>query len=111
MLYTPSQTTTSSFTISCTCGQSYGLILIGDIEYWRSNIIPSDGVLEETKRLLHDDTITFDTIIRSMLGIAKFGNGTIHVCFMICNVRGYFDCIEEHPIITLLTVWKTRRTP
>ena len=109
LLYSPPRAGTSSFAIECVCGQTYNLTLIGDRDYWRNNIVPSDGVLEQTRRMLHDDTITFDTIIDSMIGIAKFENGIVHVCFIICNMRGFFDCIEDYPIITLITVWRTNQ--
>jgi hypothetical protein len=86
---------TSELQVNCQCGKRYGLTLIGDKNYWRYNISQSEAAIEEVKRMLNDETVNFDTIINSMTGIARFDNGTIHVCFLLCQKRCYFDCTRE----------------
>lgn len=107
MLYSPVSETTSSICIGCSvCEKTYSLILIGDVNYWRSNLVPSDSLLEETKRELEDNSIDWENVLCSITGIAEYSDGTIHVGFQICDIRGFFDGMKDKKIITLLTVWR-----
>ena len=107
MLYSPRANSTSEVQINCICGKEYVLTLIGDQDYWINNIVATNVALDSAKRALHDDTITFDTIIHSMTGIAQFNNGDVHVCLIICNIRGYFDCVRVEKIFRLTTFWRS----
>lgn len=107
MIYPPARETTSSFPIDCICEKQYSLTLIGDKNYYKQNIIPTDLALKIVKKELDNNTITHDTIIDSMTGISEFNNGTTHVCVRINEIRGYFDCVRAKGIITLTTFWRT----
>jgi len=105
ILYSPARESTSSFLVNCQCGKSYTLTLIGDREYWRKNIIFRDeDVLRDTMRLLNDDDVTFNRMIDSLIGIARFENGTTHACFLICSIRGYYDCEVSERILVVISV-------
>lgn len=51
--------------------------------------------------------VTVDTILNSMTGIVEFANGITHICIQINGVRGYFDCINDQGVFTLLSFMRT----
>ncbi len=107
MLYPPIRETTHSFPIDCICEKKYSLTLIGDREYYRQNVVPTDQALKMVKRELNNNTITHDTIIDSMTGISEFENDRTHVCIRVGEIRGYFDCVRGEGIFTLISFWRT----
>jgi hypothetical protein len=109
MLYKPPTHNTAEIPVNCICGKEYHLTQIGDRNYWRNNITEDKGVMESLKRKIADDTIDFDRVIASMTGIARQANGSYHICFNICNIRGYFDCIRGNGVkmFSMVSVWRT----
>lgn len=107
MLWPPEPEKTHEFAINCGCRRIYSLTLIGDRNYYRQNIVPTEPALRIIRRELNNNSITHDTVIESMTGIAEFENGTIHICIRINGVRGVFDCERSEGIITLISFWRT----
>jgi hypothetical protein len=85
------------------------LTLIGDRNYWKNNLNEDLGVMQSLKRLVSDDSVDFDKVISSMTGVARHENDVYHVCFRICNIRGYFDCLKGKgtKMFTMVSVWGT----
>lgn len=102
---------TSAVVISCgICGNPgnriYELTLINEREWWINNITLGESALEATKIKFHRDVLDFDDILDALVGIAKYRDGTLHVCFRISDVRGYYTCEFSGKMYTLMYPWR-----
>lgn len=63
---------TSDLYVNCSgCLREYYLTQIGDVNFWTKNLICSDDILENIKRKFKDVLVSFEELIKSLIGVVR----------------------------------------